>query len=370
MIKHIAVLAVAAVAVIAVTVSSLVPSASAEPFKLKGEANPVWIYYSEINDGGWTQAFDEARQRMEAELGIKMPYVDKVPEVTSEVKAAVDRLIRRGHNIVIASAFGYSDALKELSESYPDVAFLNAAGTTNGPNLQSFFGRTYESQYLCGVVAGGLTKSNKIGYVAAHPFGLVNWTVNAYLLGARQVSPDVTLHVVYTNSWNDAVKERISAVALVEQGVDVIGQHVNSPTAQLVAQENGIFATGFHRDMREFAEATQCSSIWVWDRYLTPTLKDIIAGTWDPSSRPYGDFVSIADGGTDVACCGDAVPADIAAKIESERAAFANGKHVFEGPLYDQEGTLRVEEGEVPSDGDLWGMDWLLQGVVGTTKTL
>ena len=364
MIKLFAATAVAAV--IAAAVSGFAPSASAEPFKLNGEAKPAWIYFSETNDGGWTQAIDEARQRMEAELGIKIPYVEKIPEVASQIKNTADRLIRRGHNIIIGSAFGYSDSFKDLSEKYPDVAFLNPAGVTNGPNLQGFYGRTYESQYLCGMVAGGLTKANKIGYVAANPFALVNWAVNGYLLGARLVNPDVTLHVVYTGAWNDPVKERAAAQALVEQGVDVIGQHVDTPTPQVVAQENGIFSTGHHRDMSEFApEATQCSSVWVWDRYLTPTIKDIMAGKWDPSSRPYGDFVHIAHGGTDIVCCGDKVPADLAAKVEAERQAIIDGKHVFAGPIFDQDGNERVAAGEAPSDGDMWSMDYLVEGVVG-----
>lgn len=360
MIKRI--VAIAAVAVLAAGFAGL---AHADTFKLDGDPKPAWIYFNVKNDGGWTQAIDEARQRMEAELGIEIPFVEKVPEIASEIKPAAERYIRRGHNIIIGSAFGYSDAFKELSERYPEVAFLNPAGTTNGPNLQSFYGRTYESQYLCGMVAGALTKSNKIGFVAANPFGLVNWTVNAYLLGARQLNPDVTLTVVFTGAWNDPVKERASAQALVEQGIDVIGQHVDTPTPQVVAQEQGIFGTGHHRDMREFApQATACSSVWVWDRYLTPTLKKIAAGQWEPS--PWGDFISIGDGGTDIACCGDMVPQDVADKVMAEREALVNGKHVFQGPIYDQAGTVRVAEGEVPSDGDLWGMDYLIQGVTGS----
>ena len=366
MIKKLSTFAIGIAIALGITMSGKIDQASASAFKLDGEPKVAMIYFSEVNDGGWTQALYEARERMEAELGMEITWVEKVPEVASQFINAAERLIRRGHNVIIGGAFGHSDAIKTMSEKHPNVAFLNPAGTTNGPNLNGFYGRTYESQYLCGIAAGGLTKTNKIGFVAANPFGLVNWTVNAYLLGARQVNPDVTLNVVYTGSWNDPVKERSAAQALVEQGIDVIGQHVDTPTPQVVAQENGIFGTGHHRDMREFADqATQCSSIWVWDRYLAPTIKSIAAGTWNPSERPYGDFVHISSGGTDISCCGDKIPADVAAKIESERQALLNGKHVFEGPIYDQEGNLRVKAGETPGDGDLWGMDYLIQGVIG-----
>ena len=345
--------------------------AKAEPFKLSGDPKPAWLYFDVKSDGGWTQAIHESKLKIENHFGWEIPFVEKVPEVVSKIKPAAERYIKRGYNIILGSAYGYSDAFKELAEKYPDVAFINPGGNSNAGNLQAIYGRSYEPHYLCGMAAGALTKTNKIGFVAANPFGVVNWTVNGYLIGARKVNPDVTLHVVYTGAWNDPVKERAAAQALVEQGVDVIGQHVDSPTPQIVAQENGIYGTGHHRDMREFApEATQCSHIWVWDQYLIPKIQEMVDGTWDPGSQPYGDFIHIHDGGNDIACCGDAVPADIVTLINSEKAALANGKHVFEGPLYDQEGTLRVKEGEVPSDGDLWGMDWLLQGIVGTTKTL
>jgi basic membrane lipoprotein Med (substrate-binding protein (PBP1-ABC) superfamily) len=124
---------------------------------------------------------------MEDQLGMKIAHVEKIPEIATEIRPAVQKFIKRGKNIIVGTAFGYSDTFKELAEEYPDVAFLNAAGTTNNEkNLVSFYGRTYESQYLCGMVAGAMTKSNKIGFVAANPFGLVNWTVNAYLLCAQK----------------------------------------------------------------------------------------------------------------------------------------------------------------------------------------
>ena len=100
----------------------------------------------------------------------------------------------------------------------PKVAFLNASGTTNGPNLQSFYGRTYESQYLCGMVAGAVSKTGKLGFVAAHPIGPVNWTINAYELGAKKINPNATVTVIFTGAWNDPVKERAAAAGAGRPG--------------------------------------------------------------------------------------------------------------------------------------------------------
>ncbi len=331
-------------------------------FKAQDGPKPAMIIFSQKNDGGWSQALDEARQKIEAELGISIPVVENVPENATAIRPAVELFIDRGANIILGSAFGYSDTFKELAEQYPDVVFLNPAGTTNGKNLMSYYGRTYESQYLCGMAAASASKTGKLGFVAANPFGLVNWTVNAYALGAQQINPDATVTVVYTGAWNDPVKERAAAEALVEQGIDVIGQHVDTPTPQIVAQEKGIYGTGHHRDLSEFSTATQCSSAWVWDRFLIPEIKKIVAGEWE--SQPYGAFLSIAQGGTDIACCGDAVSDEDEKKIMAEREAVMGGKHVFAGPLKDREGTERVIAGEVLGDGDLWGMDWFVSGVI------
>ena len=194
----------------------------ASAFKLEGEPKVAMIIFSQKNDGGWSQALDEARQRLEASMGIKIPVVENVPENATAIRPAVELFIQRGFNVIIGSAFGYSDTFKELSEKYPNVAFLNPAGITNGPNLESFYGRTYESQYLCGMAAAGASKTGKLGFVAANPFGLVNWTVNAYALGAQQINPDATVTVVYTGAWNDPVKGSELTKAQISEGADVV----------------------------------------------------------------------------------------------------------------------------------------------------
>ncbi|WP_346907469.1 BMP family ABC transporter substrate-binding protein [uncultured Roseibium sp.] len=346
----------------AIGLGQSVGSASAE-FAAKGDPKPAVVLFGDSNDGGWSQSIDESRKILEKELDVRIPQAEKIPESATAIRPATELFIERGANIILGSAFGYSDTFKELAEQYPDIVFINPAGTTNGANLKSIYGRTYETQYLCGMVAGGLTKSNKIGFVAANPFGLVNWTVNAYLMGARQVNPDAQLSVVFTGAWADPVKERAAAEALVEQGIDVIGQHVDTPTVQVVAGEHNIYGTGHHRDLSEFSKATQCSSVWTWDRFLKPEIERIAAGSFEPAA--YGAFLSINDGLIDIACCGDAVSEELKAKVMAERDAIIGGKQIFAGPLSDRDGTVRVKEGEVLSDGDLWSMDWFVEGVSG-----
>ncbi len=331
-----------------------------DAFTLSEEPKVAMIIFSPANDGGWSQALDEARVRLEAELGITIDMVDNVADNATALRPVVNLFIERGYNVILGSTFGYSDPLLELAKEHPDVAFLNPAGTTNAENLQSYYARTYQSQYLCGMAAGAASNTGKLGFVAANPIGLVNWTINGYLLGARQVNPDATLNVVFTGSWNDPVAERSAAMALIDQGIDVIGQHVDTPTPQIVAGERGVFATGHHRDMTEFSPATQCSSVWRWDQYLGPELKALFAGDWETNLG--GAFLPIGQG-VDIECCGDAVPEEVAEMIFAERDALIAGKQIFTGPLVDNRGNEVLADGEVITDGALWGMEWFLEGV-------
>jgi basic membrane lipoprotein Med (substrate-binding protein (PBP1-ABC) superfamily) len=344
----------------ALLASSLAYSAG---FTLSAPSKIAFILFADRNDGGWTQAFDEARVRMEKDLDTKIPYVENVPEVAGKIRPAVEAFIGRGYNVIIGTGFGYSDTFKQLSETNPKVAFLNGSGTTNGPNLEAFYGRTYESQYLCGMAAAAVSKTGKLGFVAAHPIGPVNWTINAYELGAQKVNPNATVTAIFTGQWNDPVKERAAASALIDQGIDVIGQHVDTPTPQVVAQERGIYGTGHHRDLREFApKATLCSSVWTWDKFLTPEMKKVQAGNWQPN--PYGAFPGIKDGGTDIACCNIVVPKDAVAKIMAERDAVIAGKQIFTGPMKDTSGKEVLAAGQPITDAALWKMDWYVPGVI------
>jgi len=340
----------------------LLSGVSSSAFELSSKINPAFVYFNQANDGGWTQSFDEAKPSLEKVVGGKIIAVEKVPEDNAQVTTVVERLIQRGKNVIIGTAYGYSDAFASLAKKHPNVAFLNANGTTNGPNLGSFYGRTYESQYLCGMVAGATSRSGRLGFVAANPIGSVVWSINAYALGAQSVNPNATVSVVFTGTWNDPVKERQAASALIDQGNDVIGQGVDTPTSQIVAQERKVYSTGNWRDMSEFApKASLCSQVWVWDKFLSPALTAIADGEWQPAQ--YGNFAGIEKGGTDIALSKTLVPEDLQKKVMATREEIIKGKDVFAGPLKDRDGKQRVASGAQLSDADLWGMNWYVPGV-------
>ena len=254
------------------------------------------IMLSSKDDGGWSQSFDESRMRMEHDMHLKIYASYNMQDDQVLLPYTVDELSRpKGYNIIIGAGSAYSETFKALAERHPDVAFLNAAGSTNAANLESFYPRAYESQYLCGMAAGAVSKSGKLGYVATAPRGMVHWAISAYALGARAINPDAELAVVYAGARPDDAKVRAATLSLIRDGADVIGDLVGSPTPQIVAQENGVFATGHHHDLREFAPmATQCSSVSAWDRFLEPEIEKIAKGTWQPSAN--GAFLSIKDG--------------------------------------------------------------------------
>lgn len=346
-----------------VTLSSdISPAPQVQGFSLKTQPKIAMIYYDRKSDGGWIATFETARVQLEKDLGVEIAYEQNVTENPAHAIAASEHFISKGYNIIIGTGSYYSDTFRTLATRNPDIAFLNAAGSSNGPNLQSFYGRTYDSHYLCGIVAGAMSKHHKIGYVAAQDVPVVNWGVNGFILGVRRSDPDGTVMTRYNNDWANPRQEAVNANALIDLGADVIGQHVNTPTPQLAAQARGALGTGHHSDMSKVApKATVCSSVWRWDRYLLPELKKIMAGNWKPDLE--GDLPSFRDGPTDIVLNMALVPEDLAQMVMEERQALIDGKDIFAGAL-DQHGKPLPMAGPTPSRAELRAMDWHVEGFV------
>jgi basic membrane protein A len=323
-----------------------------------------FIYVGPVGDAGWTYAHDQGRKQMET-LPFVEPstYIESVPE-GAESARVITGLVRKGHNLVFTTSFGYMDATLDVAKRFKDVVFMHCSGYKTADNVGNYFGRMYEPRYLSGIVAGKMTKANVIGYVAAFPIPEVIRGINAFTLGVRSVNPQAQVRVVWTQTWFDPGIERDAADSLLDVGADVLAMHQDAPATLQAAEARGAYVIGYNTDMRSFApNAFLTAPVWNWGPLYSQIATEVHNGTWQSQSIWWGmehELVQLAP-------ISDKVPADVRKLVMEKTEAIKSGKlHPFTGPVKDQDGTVQVAAGSVPSDGDLLGMSYFVEGVQGT----
>ncbi len=320
-----------------------------------------FVYVSPIGDAGWTYQHDQGRLQMERDTGVKTNYVENVAE-GADAERVIREMAKRGDKVIFATSFGYMNYMLKVSKQFPKTAFVHATGYKMGKNMGIYNARFYEGRYLTGIIAGEMTKTNVLGYVAAFPIPEVLQGINAFIKGARSVNPKAELRVIWVNSWYDPGKERQAAMTLMSQDADIITQHTDSTAVVQAAEERGKYAFGYHSDMSKYGpKAHLTAATHHWGNYYTQVVKAVQAGNWKPESV-WGGY---PEGMIKLAPLSPAIPAELRDRIASmEKQLTAGTLHPFAGPVVDQDGKTRVAAGDTMSDGDLSGMDYYLQGVV------
>ncbi len=337
------------------------PKATPEPEKFK----VAFIYIGPPGDLGWTYEHDRARKLAEEELGgaVETTYIENVPEGPDAARV-IRQYAQEGYDMIFATSFGYMDPMYEVAQEFPDVKFEHCSGYQTAENMSTYFGRIYQARYLSGIVAGKMTTANNIGYVAAFPIPEVIRGINAFTLGVRSVNPEAEVHVVWTNTWYDPVKEREAAVALLDAGADIIAQHQDTTEPQKAAQERGMLSIGYDSDMRAFVGDTVLTgAVWNLAPYYISTIKAAMDGTWTTHQYWGGlkdDVVRLAD-------YSPKVPQDVRDLVEAAKQDIISGKtDVFCGPVVNQDGEEVIPAGECMSDSDMLNLNYFVEGVVGT----
>jgi basic membrane protein A and related proteins len=356
-------LGVAGIAVLAVGVSA----GSAKSTGTSAAFKAAWIYVGPHNDAGWSQAHDKGRLYVQKKLGskVKTTFKEKVPE-GPQVEQVIDSLVRDGNKIIFATSFGFQPAMVKAAKKYPDVKFEMATGTAQSKNMAEYFGAGEDAIYLSGMAAGAATKKGVIGYVVPFAIPEVIRHANAFALGAQATHPGVKVRLIWTNSWFDLAKERKAAQSLVAAGADVLGQNVDSPSAGQYAESKGIPWVGYDSDAHKFApKQWLTAAIYNWGPYYLRKTKAAMNGTWKTNFY-YGN---LKDGMVGLAPYGPKVTAKTKRAIAAKKAALIKGTfYEFAGPLYDQKGKLRVKKGKRMTVRDLYAMNWLVRGVIGSAK--
>ncbi|MEO1019063.1 MAG: BMP family ABC transporter substrate-binding protein [Pseudomonadota bacterium] len=334
-------------------------SASAQDGERPGAA---FIYVGPVGDAGWTYRHDQGRLCLE-EDGIETSFVEAVPE-TPDVATIERDFLDQGYDMIFATAFGYQPFTQEVALENPDKHFFGITPTVApADNILNFYGELWDGRYLTGLVAGAMTQSNIVGFVAAQPIPTVIAGLNAFTMGVREVNPDAEVRVVWTLSWYDPPAENQAAVALVEAGADVVAQHQDTPSALQGAAQNGAWAIGSESDMSAFApEKFLTGTIWNWCPFYRQAVAMVEEGSFE-AGEFYGGLV---DGTVALAPINPAVPEEIKAMVEERRQGLIDGAFDYwQGPLLDNQGKEVIAADETIGIAEINSMNWLVEGVVG-----
>jgi len=331
-----------------------------------GELKVGFVYTSPVGDAGYSWAHDQGRKAIEALPDVKASIVEAVKE-GADAERVIENMARGGYDLIFTTSFGFMDPTMKVAKDFPKVKFMHCSGFKAGDNVDNYFGRIYQARYLTGIVAGSMTKSNIIGYVAAFPIPEVIRGINAFTLGARSVNPKAQVRVVWTKTWFDPALEKDAAISLLDVNADVIAQHQDSPGPQEAAQQRGKYSIGYNSDMAKFApKAHLTSAVWNWAPLYEAIVKEVREGKWTGNRSIWW---GMDKGIVDIAPFGPMVPKAVADKVLAKKAELVKGEDkIFVGPIKDQGGKIKIADGVKAEDKELLGMTWFVEGVVGSVQ--
>jgi basic membrane protein A len=330
------------------------------------------IYVGPKDDFGYNQAQAQAAAELKKMAGVKVVEEENVPETTAVQKTMTGMIAQDGAKLLFPTSFGYFDPhMLALASKYPDARFAHCGGLWSDgkhpKNTGSYFGYIDECQYLNGVVAGHMSKSKKLGFVAAKPIPQVLRNINAYTMGAKSVDPKITTTVIFTGEWSMPVKEAEATNSLADQGVDVFTMHVDGPKVVVeTAAKRGKMVCGYHASQAKLApNAYLTGAEWNWLTAYTTIVEAAKAG------KPHPNFIrgGLKDGYVKMSPYGPMVT-DVAKKNADAIKArmIAGGFDIFAGALKDNKGNVVIPAGKTlkQTDIELEKMNYLVEGVIGS----
>ena len=350
-----------------------------------------FIYVGPVGDFGWSHAHDVGRKYAEKKLpGLETIIVESVAE--ADAARIIDRLIQQQKcDVVFTTSFGYMDDTVAAGKKYPEKHFMHCSGFKQIKNVGTYFADLYQMYYLNGLMAGALTKSDKIGYVAAFPIPELVRHINAFALGIKVTNPRAKVHVRWIYAWVGPEKAREAAEALIAQGCDTLAFTEDTPAVIEVGQEHTekgkqIYTFSHYSPMQPYGVDSVVSGQLVdWGIMYAQILKSISDGTWSNADMWWlaaekaailgGTFKDIINPkfvaelkavkiNTDA--FGSISVYDLVVKRYEQMKKSADLFDPYTGPIKDNTGTLKIKAGSKASKGELLSIMYYVDNVVGS----
>jgi simple sugar transport system substrate-binding protein len=321
-----------------------------------------FIYVGPIGDLGWSYQHDVGRKAMQKALGDKVEtsFLENVPE-GADAERSIEQLARTGHKLIFTTSFGFMDPTLKVANKYPNVFFEHATGFKRAKNMATYAARFYEGRYIQGQIAAKMSKTGIIGYIVSFPIPEVISNINATMLGAQSVNPNMKVKIIWVNSWFDPGKEADAAKALIDQGADILTQHTDSPAATQVAEQRGIHSFGESSDMIKFGPKAQLTADTdYWGDYYIQRTKLVLDGKWTSTDTWDG-----LDKGMVVMAPYTNMPDDVKKMAMATEADIKSGKlHPFKCPIMDQAGkAVECKGGSHLDAGQILSMNFYVKGI-------
>ena len=329
-----------------------------------------FIYVGPRADFGWNQSHAVAAATLKQTRGVKVIEEENVPETIAAAKTMESMITLDGASLIFGTSFGYFDPfMVDMARKFPKVQFRHPTSLWNKDkhpmNLGGYFCYVEQAHYVNGVAAGLSTKSNKIGYIAAKPIALVLRTINTFTLGVKKVNPKAEVRLIMTGDWALPVREAEATNALIDAGCDVIACHVDSPKVIIErAEARGVKSLGHNADQSKLAPKGFITGAEL--KYVT-----IYKGYTDSIAKGE-KLPNLTEGGYDKDMV-QSTAFGAGASEAARRAALASigelkgGAPIFVGPIKDNNGKLVIPKTLGLYDPSLWGTNYLVEGVIGST---
>ncbi|MCG6909742.1 MAG: BMP family ABC transporter substrate-binding protein [Deltaproteobacteria bacterium] len=350
-----------------------------------------FIYVGPVGDYGFSHAHDLGRKYAESKLPwLKTVFIESVSETDSA--RIIDRLIQEQKcDVVFTTSFGYMDETIKAGLKYPDKHFMHCSGFKQSKNVGTYFADLYQMYYLNGIMAGALTKSDKIGYVGAFPIPELVRHIDAFALGIKVANPNAKLNVRWIYAWYGPDKAKEAAEALIAEGCDALAFTEDTPAVIEVGQEHSekgqqIYTFSHYSPMQSYGVDSVVSGQLVdWGVMYVKILQDLHDGTWTSDDMWWlaAEGAAILGGSFDNSInpkfVGDLKAAKIKTADFGEISAYdlvmkryaqmKKGPDVFDpfsGPIYDNTGVLKIKKGTRASKSDLLSMMYYVDNIVGS----
>ncbi|MGR6430736.1 BMP family ABC transporter substrate-binding protein [Rhizobium sp. PAMB 3182] len=321
-----------------------------------------FVFLGPIGDYGWTWAHNKGRLAVDEALGDKVEtvYVENVPEDASAIPVIRD-LAQQGCKLIFTTSYGYMDQTIEVAKEFPDVMFEHCTGFKRADNVSTYNSKFHEGRAVLGTIAGKMSKSGTLGYLGSFKVPEVVLGVNSFCLSAQKQNPDAKVKLVMIDSWFDPPKEAAATETLINLGCDIVTTHTDSPAALQILEQKGLYGFGQGADMSSFAPKAHLTAIEdIWGPYYVERAKAIVEGTWKSADTWDG----MKEGTVVISPYNEVIPEDVRKLADDIQAGYKDGSYdIFTGPIYDQDGNLKVKDGEVMTMDQLAVIDWFVKGV-------